>query len=77
MAKLTDEELLSLVANALHRTGPDENPERASIQAAYTRAAAVVAAITGSGMVVVREERRYRRPWVDLDSDAITAEEAG
>ncbi len=77
VAKLIDHELLSLIAHALHRSGPDGNAERTDIKAAYTRAAAVVAVIEGAGAVVIREERRYRRPWVTLDADAVDAEEAG
>ena len=77
MAKLTDHEILSLIANALHRSGPEGNPERESINAAYARAAGVMAAINGSGVIVIREDRRYRRPWVGLDTDAEEAEDAG
>jgi hypothetical protein len=77
MAKLTEHELLSLTAHALHHSGPDGNPERMNLSAAYTRAAAVVIAMEGAGAIVIREERRFRRPWVTLDADAVDADEAG
>ena len=77
MSKLTDHEFLSLVAHALHQSGPEGNPERANLNAAYTRAAAIIGAISGAGVLAIREERRYRRPWVELDSDVVEAEDAG
>ncbi len=79
MARLTDHELASLIANALHRTGPEGNPERASLGAAYARATAVINAIHGAGAVVIREER-FQRAWEVLasaEADAAEAEESG
>jgi hypothetical protein len=67
VAKLTDYELLDLVATALHGSGPNGNPERANLNIAYTRAAAVVGAINASGVIAIREQRRYRRAWTGLD----------
>jgi hypothetical protein len=69
MAKVTDHELLSLIANALHRSGPEGNPERVNVQAAYTRAAAVFSALQGAGLVMMREEPRYPRPWVNMEPE--------
>jgi len=77
MAKLEDHELASLVANALHRSGPEGNPERMSVSAAYARAAFVINAIHGAGAIVIREERRFRGLWDTLDADAAEMEESG
>ena len=72
MARLTDHELASLIANALHRSGPDGNPERLSLRAAYARAAIIINAIHGAGAIVTREERPAGQ-----DPDAVDAEDPG
>jgi len=77
MARLTDHELSSLIANALHRSGPDGNPERLSLRAAYARAAIVINAILGSGAVVIREEQRFSRADWTPDAGSVETNEAG
>jgi hypothetical protein len=77
MAKLTDHEISSLIANALHRSGPDGNPERLSLRAAYARAAIVINAIHGAGAIVTREEQRFGRVDRAPDAGPVEANEAG
>lgn len=77
MARLTDQELSSLIANALHRSGPAGDPERSSLTTAYARAAFIINAIHGAGAIVVREERRFEGMRDALDSGASEAERGG
>jgi len=77
MARLTDQELSSLIANALHRSGPAGNPERSSLTTAYARAAFIINAIHGAGGIVIREERRFGRMQDAGEADAPEAEQGG
>jgi hypothetical protein len=55
MSRITDHELIYLVAEALHASGPVGNAERLSIEAAYGRAAGVIMALRAAGVAGCRE----------------------
>jgi hypothetical protein len=61
MARVTDEELTQLFADALHRSGPNGNPEKIDLGFARIRAGVLVRTLSEAGLIVIREERKGRR----------------
>ena len=54
MDEMTDLELIEIIADALHHSGPALNPERADVMHARLRANFIVRTLRGEGLTFVR-----------------------